>query len=58
MTKTEHTPRPVDPKPDRKQGEQNDDIREDNLDKTIEDSFPASDPPSSIPDPDESEDAA
>lgn len=31
---------------------------EENLDKTIEDSFPASDPPSSIPDPDEDEDAA
>ena len=28
------------------------------LDKTIEDSFPASDPPSSIPDPDEDESAA
>ena len=27
--------------------------REEGLDKTIEDSFPASDPPSSIPDPDE-----
>jgi hypothetical protein len=27
-------------------------------DKTIEDSFPASDPPSSIPDPDGEEDAA
>jgi len=26
---------------------------EDALDRTIEDSFPASDPPSSIPDPDE-----
>ena len=26
---------------------------EEGLDKTIEDSFPASDPPSSIPDPDE-----
>jgi len=26
---------------------------EDSLDRTIEDSFPASDPPSSIPDPDE-----
>jgi hypothetical protein len=26
---------------------------EESLDKTIEDSFPASDPPSSIPDPDE-----
>ena len=32
---------------------------EESLDKTIEDSFPASDPPSSIPDPDEdSENAA
>ena len=28
------------------------------LDDTIADSFPASDPPSSIPDPDEQEDAA
>jgi hypothetical protein len=27
--------------------------REESLDKTIEESFPASDPPSSIPDPDE-----
>jgi hypothetical protein len=26
---------------------------EESLDKTIEDSFPASDPPSTIPDPDE-----
>ena len=26
---------------------------EDSMDRTIEDSFPASDPPSSIPDPDE-----
>jgi hypothetical protein len=31
---------------------------EEALDKTIEDSFPASDPPSSIPDPHEDEDAA
>lgn len=32
---------------------------EEGLDKTIEDSFPASDPPSSIPNPDEDdEDAA
>jgi hypothetical protein len=28
-------------------------LEEDSLDRTIEDSFPASDPPSSIPDPDE-----
>jgi hypothetical protein len=31
---------------------------EESLDKTIEDSFPASDPPSSIPNPDEDEDVA
>jgi hypothetical protein len=31
---------------------------EESLDKTIEDSFPASDPPSSIPNPDEDENAA
>jgi len=30
-------------------------IREENFDKTLEDSFPASDPPSSIPDPDDEE---
>ncbi len=30
-----------------------DQAHEESLDKTIEDSFPASDPPSSIPDPDE-----
>lgn len=30
-------------------------IREKNLDKTIADSFPTSDPPSSIPDPSEEE---
>ena len=34
------------------------DERDEALDKTIADSFPASDPPSSIPDPDESDDAA
>ena len=31
-------------------------IREKNLDKTLADSFPTSDPPSSIPDPSEEED--
>lgn len=31
-------------------------IKEKNLDKTIADSFPTSDPPSSIPDPAEEED--
>ena len=31
---------------------------ESGLDKTIADSFPASDPPSSIPDPDEEEESA
>lgn len=33
-------------------------IKEKNLDKTIEDSFPTSDPPSTIPNPEEEEDAA
>ena len=28
-----------------------DEVREEQLDRTIEDTFPASDPPSSIPDP-------
>lgn len=32
--------------------------REHNLDQTIADSFPASDPPSTIPDPDHEEDSA
>jgi hypothetical protein len=32
--------------------------KEETLDKTIADSFPASDPPSSIPDPEEEDDAA
>jgi hypothetical protein len=32
--------------------------REKTLDKTIADSFPTSDPPSTIPDPEEDEDAA
>ena len=32
--------------------------REHNLDQTIADSFPASDPPSTIPDPDHDEDEA
>ena len=31
---------------------------EETLDKTIADSFPASDPPSSIPDPEQEDDAA
>jgi len=44
--------------PENRKPEQEEKIREENLDKTIEDSFPASDPPSSIPDPEEEEDAA
>ena len=34
------------------------DVNDETYDKTIEDSFPASDPPSSIPDPEDEEDAA
>jgi hypothetical protein len=40
-------------KPENPRPERHDEVHEDSLDKTIEDSFPASDPPSSIPDPDE-----
>lgn len=51
-------PRQTEPPPkDHKKHENEEEVREENLDKTIEDSFPASDPPSSIPDPDH-EDAA
>lgn len=42
------------PKPRRPEDETNDE----SYDKTIEDSFPASDPPSSIPDPEDEENAA
>ena len=42
------------PQPENRRPEDDDET----LDKTIADSFPASDPPSSIPDPDEDEDAA
>jgi len=44
----EPEPRPSDPTEE----------EEESLDKTIADSFPASDPPSSIPDPEEDESAA
>ena len=33
-------------------------LRDEGMDKTLADSFPASDPPSSIPDPEDEEDAA
>jgi hypothetical protein len=51
------------PERDRKRSEQSEveeqrKHEEESLDKTIEDSFPASDPPSSIPDPDEDEENA
>jgi hypothetical protein len=51
-------PGAVDPKEHREHVGTTDEIREENLDKTIEDSFPASDPPSSIPDPEEEDHAA
>ena len=47
------------PKPEKKLPQQpENDVNDETYDKTIEDSFPASDPPSSIPDPEEEEDAA
>lgn len=48
--KAAEEPKPQPPRPTQEE--------EESLDKTIEDSFPASDPPSSIPDPDENESAA
>ncbi len=46
------------PDPRRRQPAEDIEDEEETLDQTIADSFPASDPPSSIPDPDEDEDAA
>jgi hypothetical protein len=47
-----------DPK-QRKPEDQDEEKRQEGMDKTLADSFPASDPPSSIPDPsDDEEDAA
>ncbi len=48
---------PAVPKP-RKSEETIEEERDEALDNTIADSFPASDPPSSIPDPDGGENAA
>jgi hypothetical protein len=59
MRKHPNSPEPKgaerpDPTPRKPRVEEEDE----SLDRTIEDSFPASDPPSSIPDPHEDEDAA
>jgi hypothetical protein len=44
-------------RPDRHKSEQEEkQEREENMDRTLADSFPASDPPSSIPDPQDEED--
>lgn len=51
MTKPHGDPKGAEePKPRSRRSEEEE---QESLDKTIEDSFPASDPPSSIPDPDE-----
>ena len=50
----------TDPEPEKEPRDKNENVRrhsptpeeEESLDRTLEDSFPASDPPSSIPDPD------
>lgn len=47
---------PKPPKPEEEEEEEEEE--ESGLDKTIADSFPASDPPSSIPDPDAEDDSA
>lgn len=44
--------------PEERPAKKSDEIREKSLDKTLADSFPTSDPPSSIPDPEEDESAA
>jgi hypothetical protein len=49
---------PKRPNPQHKSEIEEKEEREENLDKTIEDSFPASDPPSSIPDPEDEDSAA
>jgi hypothetical protein len=46
------------PKPARREPQDEKHEREEGLDRTLEESFPASDPPSSIPDPEDDEDAA
>ena len=51
---TPNRPHPEHPKSEVEEKEE----REENLDKTIADSFPASDPPSSIPDPEDEHSAA
>ncbi len=47
-----------DPNRRRDEAEKTRAIKEKNLDETLAESFPSSDPPSSIPDPGEEEDAA
>jgi hypothetical protein len=46
------------PNPHHKSEVEEKEERDESLDKTIEDSFPASDPPSSIPDPEDEDSAA
>jgi hypothetical protein len=53
-----HSPEPRDPE-DREIDESNAvEIKDKMMDKTVADTFPASDPPSSLPDPDEDSFAA
>ena len=49
---------PEEPKPQSYPPERREEDEDATLDKTIADSFPASDPPSSIPDPDEDKENA
>lgn len=44
--------------PEERPAEDTEEIKEKNLDKTLADSFPTSDPPSSIPDPSEDDTVA
>jgi hypothetical protein len=49
-TPSARDPRRPSPKPERSDPDR-EDRRDENLDRTLEETFPASDPPSSIPDP-------
>ena len=58
MNKPTGTSQPKDFDHSNPETQEEEEKEEGTLDKTIADSFPASDPPSSIPDPEEEDDAA
>jgi len=58
MKKHPHSPEPKGAEHPERIKRKPENEEDESLDRTIEDSFPASDPPSSIPDPHEDENAA